>query len=93
VIEQARYPSLTADIPALDYSGWPLYCRTDTAGELVELFCQALVTRRNPIAWDIGGPQQPPLPLEQMVRDSPVTPLDVPLHPRAAAVWEQHGWL
>jgi hypothetical protein len=38
-------------------------------------------------------PTNPPLPLEQMVRDSPVTPLDVPLHPRAAAVWQQHGFL
>jgi hypothetical protein len=43
--------------------------------------------------WDLGPFQQPPLPLEQMVRDSPVTPLDVPLHPRAAAVWQQHGFL
>jgi TRAP-type uncharacterized transport system substrate-binding protein len=93
VIEQSRYPSLTADIPALDYSGWPIYCRTDTADELVELFCQALVTRRDSIVWDIGGPHQPPLPLERMVRDSPLTPIDVPLHPRAAAVWRQHGFL
>jgi TRAP-type uncharacterized transport system substrate-binding protein len=93
VIEQSRYPSLTADVPALDYSGWPIYCRTDTADELVELFCQALVTRRDSIGWDIGGPRQPPLPLERMVTDSPVTPIDVPLHPRAAAVWRQHGFL
>jgi hypothetical protein len=93
VIEQSRYPSLPADVPALDYSGWPIYCRTDTPDQLVELFCQALVARRDSIVWDIGGVQQPPLPLERMVRDSPVTPLDVPLHPRAAAVWRQRGYL
>jgi hypothetical protein len=28
-----------------------------------------------------------------MVKDSPITPLDVPLHPAAAAVWRQHGYL
>jgi hypothetical protein len=28
-----------------------------------------------------------------MVQDSPVTPLDVPLHPRAAAVWREQGFL
>jgi hypothetical protein len=28
-----------------------------------------------------------------MVNDSPVTPIDVPLHPRAAAIWCQHGFL
>jgi hypothetical protein len=43
--------------------------------------------------WDIGGVSQPPLPLERMVKESPATPLDVPLHPRAAAVWQQHGYL
>jgi hypothetical protein len=49
--------------------------------------------RRDHIPWDIGGVSQPPLPLERMVRESSVTPLDVPLHPRAAAVWQRHGFL
>jgi hypothetical protein len=93
VIEQSRYPSLPRDIPAVDYSGWPIYCRTDTPDALVERFCQALVSRRDNIVWDIGGAHQPPLPLERMVMESPATPLDVPMHPRAAAVWRQHGYL
>jgi hypothetical protein len=93
LIEKDRYPTLPCDVPALDYSGWPIYCRTDTPDALVELFCQALVTRRDDIVWDIGGVRQPPLPLECMVIESPVTPLDVPMHPRAAAVWRQHGYL
>ena len=76
-----------------DYSGWPLYCRTDTPGPLVEKFCRALARRRDTIPWDIGGPVQPPLPLARMVKDSPVTPLDVPLHPQAAAVWRELGYL
>lgn len=93
LIEKSRYPSLPADVPAVDYSGWPIYCRTDTPGALIEQFCQAMVSRREDIVWDIGGVRQPPLPLERMVKDSPVTPLDVPMHPRAAAVWRQHGYL
>ena len=93
LIEKARYPSLPGDVPTVDFSGWPIYCRTDTPGDLVELFCQALVSRRADIVWDIGGVRQPPLPLERMVVESPMTPLDVPLHPRAAAVWRQHGFL
>ncbi len=92
-IEQARYPSLPGDVPALDYGGWPVFCRTDTPDVLVDQFCRALFARRDTIVWDIGGVQQPPLPLERMVRDSPITPLDVPLHPRAAAVWTEHGFL
>jgi uncharacterized protein len=93
VIEKSRYPSLPADVPTVDYSGWPIYCRTDTPDALVEHFCRALATRRDGIVWDIGGPSQPSLPLERMVRDSPVTPIDVPLHPRAAAVWRELGFL
>jgi hypothetical protein len=93
LIEKSRYPSLPADVPAVDYSGWPLYCRTDTPDALIEQFCQAMVSRREDIVWDIGGVRQPPLPLDRMVKDSPVTPLDVPMHPRAAAVWRQHGYL
>jgi hypothetical protein len=93
LIEKSRYPSLPGDVPAVDYSGWPIYCRTDTPGALVEQFCQALVSRREHIVWGIGGVSQPPLPIERMVRESPATPLDVPLHPRAAAVWHQHGYL
>jgi hypothetical protein len=82
-----------ADVPAVDYGGWPIYCRSDTSALLVDKFCRALARRRDTIPWDIGGPVQPPLPLERMARDSPVTPLDVPLHPQAAAVWRELGYL
>ncbi len=93
LIEKSRYPSLPDDVPAVDYSGWPIYCRTDTPDTPVEQFCQALVSRREDMVWDIGGIHQPPLPLERMVKESPTTPLDVPMHPRAVAVWRQHGYL
>lgn len=93
LIEKSRYPSLPGDVPTVDYSGWPIYCHPDTPGTLVEHFCQALVSRRDDIVWDTGGVRQPPLPLERMVKDSPFTPFDVPMHPRAAAVWRQHGYL
>jgi TRAP-type uncharacterized transport system substrate-binding protein len=93
LIEKSRYPSLPGDVPTVDYSGWPLYCHPDTPDALVEHFCQALVSRRDDIVWDTGGVRQPPLPLERMVKDSPLTPFDVPMHPRAAAVWRQHGYL
>ena len=93
LLEQSRYPSLPGDIRTVDYSGWPIYCRADAPDALIEKFCQALITRRDAIVWDIGGPQQPPLPLDRMARESPSTPQDVPLHPAAAAVWRAHGFL
>jgi TRAP-type uncharacterized transport system substrate-binding protein len=93
VIERARYPTLPCDVPAVDFSGWPIYCRSDTPDALVEKFCRALASRREDIVWDIGGVRQPPLPLGRMVTESPPTPQDVPMHPRAAAVWREHGYL
>jgi hypothetical protein len=59
LIERSRYPTLPADVPAVDFSGWPIYCRADTPDALVERFCQALVSRRDHIVWGIGGPRQP----------------------------------
>lgn len=93
LLEQSLYPSLPCDIPTVDYSGWPIYCRANAPDALITQFCQALVSQRDSIVWDIGGPQQPPLPLERMVRESPATPQDVPLHPAAAAVWRANGLL
>jgi TRAP-type uncharacterized transport system substrate-binding protein len=93
IIEKSRYPSLASDVPTVDFSGWPIYCRTDTPDVLVEHFCRALISRRDHIPWDIGGIHQPPLPLERMVHESPSTPQDVPMHPQAAAVWREHGYL
>ena len=93
VIAQHRYPSLSHDVATVDYSGWPIYCRTDTPDALVDVFCEGLVQRRDSIPWEVGGPQQPPLPLERMVTDSPSTPLDVPLHPRALEAWRRHGFI
>jgi hypothetical protein len=93
LLERSRYPSLPGDIPTVDYSGWPLYCRASAPDALIEKFCLALIARRDSIVWDIGGPVQPPLPLDRMARESPYTPQDVPLHPAAAAVWRAHGFL
>ena len=57
LLEQSRYPSLPGDIPTVDYSGWPIYCRADAPAALIEKFCAALISRRDTIVWDIGGPQ------------------------------------
>ncbi|MBS1677445.1 MAG: hypothetical protein JST08_08670 [Actinobacteria bacterium] len=92
-IAAASYSSLAADVPAVDFSGWPIYCRADTSDALVERFCRILVAKRDELVWDIGGPVQEPMPLERMVVESPSTPLDVPFHPRAAAIWEEHGFI
>ena len=68
-LEQSRYASLPGDIPTVDYSGWPIYCRADAPDALITKFCQALISRQDAIVWDIGGPRQPPLPPGHAWRD------------------------
>lgn len=93
VIEKSQCPSLPADVQTLDYSGWPLFCRTDTADELVEQFCSGLESGKDHMVWGVGPVNQAPLPLAQMVTESPSTPFDVPLHARARAFWRERGYL
>jgi TRAP-type uncharacterized transport system substrate-binding protein len=92
-IEKSLYPDLPADVSTLDFSGWPIFTHHDASDLFIRNFCAALLARRQRIQWQIGGPDQPPLPLEQMVRDSRETPLDVPLHPEAERFWRERGIL
>ena len=57
--------------------------------EVVTAVCAALVARRDRLVVESGEP----LPLEQMVSDSPDGPLDIPLHPAAERYWKQLGYL
>jgi TRAP-type uncharacterized transport system substrate-binding protein len=89
LIEKKNFPKLTADVPSLDFSGWPIYTHQDTPDALVADFCRALETSKERIPWT----QEGPLPLAQMVRDTPEGHLEVPLHPAAARFWRECGYL
>ena len=93
VIERSRYDRLPADVATVDFSGWPIYTRLDAPDLLVRKFCEGMEARKGTIPWQIGPLEQPALPLARMVTDSPETPLDVPFHPAARAVWTKLGYL
>lgn len=88
-IPRNMFPMLPADVPALDFSGWPLYTHAEVDEEFVYAFCRALDARRAVIAWQEEGP----LPLEKMCRDTPEGPLEIPLHPGAERFWREAGYL
>ena len=92
-IEQSRYATLPADVPTLDFSGWPVYARVDTSDLLVRKFCEGLEANKQRTVWHIGGREQADLPLARMVVESPETPLDVPFHPAAKKYWQELGYL
>ena len=89
MLTKAAYPWLADDVPTLDFSGWTVFTREDVPDEVVTAVCAALVARRDRLVVESGEP----LPLEQMVSDSPDGPLDIPLHPAAERYWKQLGYL
>jgi TRAP-type uncharacterized transport system substrate-binding protein len=89
MIERTNFPKLATDIPTLDFSGWPIYTHKDTADILVTDFCRALEASKDRIPWAHDAP----LPLAQMVRDTPEGHLEVPLHSAAERFWHDHGYV
>jgi len=89
LIEKKNYPKLSAAVPTLDFSGWPIYTHADTPDALVADFCRALDASKDRIPWADDAP----LPLAQMVRDTPEGHLEVPLHPAAEKFWRECGYL
>ena len=89
LIEQKYFSKLAADIPTLDFSGWPIYTRENTSDALVIDFCRALEASKDRVPWA----KDASLPLAQMVRDTPEGHLEVPLHPAAEGFWRERGYL
>jgi TRAP-type uncharacterized transport system substrate-binding protein len=89
VIPAGSYPGLNEDFLALDFSGWPVFCRADASDDLVRKICESLEARKDRIPWQGTGP----LPLERMCVDAHDTPMTAPLHPAAEAFWREQGYL
>jgi TRAP-type uncharacterized transport system substrate-binding protein len=89
IIEKRDFPKLAADVPSLDFSGWPIYTHAETPDALVRDFCRALEAGKERIPWAEEGP----LPLARMVHDTPEGHIEVPLHPAAESFWRDAGYL
>ncbi len=85
----STHPALPADVPTLDFSGWPIFALESTPDEIVLAFCAGLEARKDCIPWEGEGP----LPLDRMCRDTPEGPLVVPLHRAAERYWRERGYL
>jgi TRAP-type uncharacterized transport system substrate-binding protein len=89
VLKKSVFPRLTSDLLTIDFSGWPIFIHRDLADDVVVQICAALDARKGNIPWQGEGP----LPVEQMCKEAPETPLDVPLHPAAEQFWRGQGYL
>jgi TRAP-type uncharacterized transport system substrate-binding protein len=89
-ITRQEYPKLPADVPAIDFSGWPVFTLASTPDAVVTAFCAALEARKERIPW-FGG--EGPMPLDRMVQNTPEAPLTIPLHPAAERFWKGQGYI
>jgi len=88
-ITRADFPMLPADVPTLDFSGWPVFTHAEVSEQFIYDFCRALDFQKEAIPYQAQGP----LPLDRMWKHSADTPLDVPLHPGAERYWREVGYL
>jgi NMT1-like family len=89
LLSKTGYPKLPADVPTLDFSGFPVYTHANVPDGVVTSVCAALEARKEKIIWQEPGP----LPLELMCRDTPAGPLNIPLHAAAERFWRECGYL
>jgi len=89
LITRKEFPYLSADVPTIDFSGWPIFCHEKTGDDLVTAFCTAFDARGPQIPHEYAGG----LPVERMCFDTPEGPLDVPLHPAAERFWRARGYI
>ena len=88
IVPKARFKGMARDVPTVDFSGWPIYTSEKASDKAIRAFCIGLQARADRLIVDGAG-----LPLEQMVRDTPDGPLEVPFHPAAEAYWRETGYL
>ena len=85
VVPKSKFPRLAADVPAIDYSGWPLYANAALDAETVYKVCAGFAARADEIPWEDCFTN-----VSQVWRDTAGTPFDVPLHPGAARFLQEN---
>jgi TRAP-type uncharacterized transport system substrate-binding protein len=89
VIPKGWCDGVDRDVPAIDFSGWPLYTREDLPEEIAYRVCQSLDAARARVPFDSPGPVE----LADLCTDSDAAPLGAPLHPGAERYYREHGAL
>jgi TRAP-type uncharacterized transport system substrate-binding protein len=87
VLPKARFGGLARDVDTLDFSGWPIYASASLPEAVAYDICGALAARQAEIPFEpnTGGNAL------QMMHETDMTPMDVPLHPGAERWYREHS--
>ena len=92
VMPAGRYKGLEADHACIDYSGWPLYARTDLPDDDAYKIVAAIHAREREIVWEEFNAWAPYQGIAALGEETEATPRDVPLHPGSARWFREHGF-
>jgi TRAP-type uncharacterized transport system substrate-binding protein len=89
VVPKSQFKGLGADVPTIDFSGWPMVVRDDMPDDVAYALCEAIELRREAIPTDNFRP----LDLADLCANNEEAPCDVPLHPGARKFYRERGYL
>jgi hypothetical protein len=89
VVPKSQFKGLAADVPTVDFSGWPMVVRADMPNDVAYALCEALEARRKTIPTDNFRP----LRIADLCANGDEAPFDVPLHPGAKRFYRDRGYL
>jgi len=89
VVPKSRFPALEADVPTVDFSGWPMVVHKDMPEEVAYALCEAIEARKDLMPTD----NYKPLDIAQLCADDDEAPQGVPLHPGAVRFYRERGYL
>ena len=88
-LPRSRFPALPADVPTIDFSGWPMVVHADMPEEVAYALCEAIEARKALMPTD----NFKPLDMAQLCANDEEAPYDVPLHPGAKRFYIEKGYL
>jgi TRAP-type uncharacterized transport system substrate-binding protein len=89
VLPKSRFPVLPADVPTLDFSGWPMMVHADMPDDVAYALCEAIEARKALMPTD----NFKPLDMAQLCVNDGEAPYDVPLHRGAKRFYQDKGYL
>ncbi|HEX9442993.1 MAG TPA: TAXI family TRAP transporter solute-binding subunit [Candidatus Binatia bacterium] len=89
VVPKTRLRGLEADVPTVDFSGWPMVVHKNMPDDVAYALCEAIEARKHVIPTD----NYKPLDMAQLCADDDEAPRPIPLHPGAERFYRERGYL